>query len=491
MSLTKEERNLILDNDSDHQHCYCSHHPITNTIRSFFKTDLTDPNFRKKPIIISLSGGPDSIVLLYIARSLGLNLIAGHINYGNRDEAEIEETYVHNVCDELGVTFEVLKITEMKRGEIKRDVYEKFTAKMRFDFYKSLMKKYSAVAVLYGHHRGDIFENIVTNSMLWNRNFSDLVVIKPRTIKNGVPIWRPMLNNYKKDIYDYSHKYNIPYLKDTTPEWSNRGKIRNIIVPTLQDMGLVKENVVKKAYAEESLFEMIKTNILDDIVKYSIISNDRNGFAVSLRVIVRKNRVHREIISLYFTEMLHLMGSGKLSDKSTDNLMKILNSDLSLTKNIVLKKDLRCIIYDDYLIVYNLNWKPIIKRNLHSFIGSINGMAIWEGTSSFFGINHINSLATSSFLKNGLKFLFEVKPTIKTGFSSKTNIGLKIIPRKLSISIPKTKKVNTYWRYLVSMILVLIGIIMIFIARPFSSVMILSFIPLFHVRFYQYVYIKF
>jgi tRNA(Ile)-lysidine synthase TilS/MesJ len=54
--------------------------------------------------------------------------------------------------------------------------------------------------------------------------------------KIGVLIWRPLLAHTKDDIYDFAHKYGVPYLRDTTPSWSTRGKLRNMLVPLLIDI---------------------------------------------------------------------------------------------------------------------------------------------------------------------------------------------------------------------------------------------------------------
>ena len=44
---------------------------------------------------------------------------------------------------------------------------------------------------------------------------------------NHVRIWRPMLAHTKADVYAHAHAYGVPYFKDSTPEWSTRGKLRN------------------------------------------------------------------------------------------------------------------------------------------------------------------------------------------------------------------------------------------------------------------------
>ena len=49
--------------------------------------------------------------------------------------------------------------------------------------------------------------------------------MKAEEVQFGVRIVRPFLTAEKRDIYRLSEIY-IPYLKNTTPSWSNRGKFR-------------------------------------------------------------------------------------------------------------------------------------------------------------------------------------------------------------------------------------------------------------------------
>ncbi|KAK3235218.1 hypothetical protein CYMTET_54546, partial [Cymbomonas tetramitiformis] len=54
------------------------------------------------------------------------------------------------------------------------------------------------------------------------------------SVVSGVTICRPLLPVDKSLVLDFAHKYGIPYFKDTTPTWSNRGKLRNQLLPLLQ-----------------------------------------------------------------------------------------------------------------------------------------------------------------------------------------------------------------------------------------------------------------
>ena len=44
-----------------------------------------------------------------------------------------------------------------------------------------------------------------------------------------------MINFYKETIYNFAHKNSVPYFKDTTPDWSVRGKYRNKVHDNLED----------------------------------------------------------------------------------------------------------------------------------------------------------------------------------------------------------------------------------------------------------------
>lgn len=52
----------------------------------------------------------------------------------------------------------------------------------------------------------------------------------PENTVNGVRVWRPMLPFGKDVVYDFAHKFGVPYFKDTTPSWSTRGKLRRELV---------------------------------------------------------------------------------------------------------------------------------------------------------------------------------------------------------------------------------------------------------------------
>jgi tRNA(Ile)-lysidine synthetase-like protein len=209
-----------------------------------------------KPIMVSLSGGVDSMVILWILNQLkhkyALRLMAVHVNYCNRDD--IEESFVVSWCTSLGVDICVRRIREIQRDisielEI-RNVYETYTRDCRYQTYREAWKKVCFPAnefkvelesnpwITMGHNQDDCFENIITNicnKQKYEELDGMLEVSEQGNGNNALTFWRPMLNIPKKEIYAFAKQALIPYLQDSTPKWSCRGRIRDNVRPALEE----------------------------------------------------------------------------------------------------------------------------------------------------------------------------------------------------------------------------------------------------------------
>ena len=68
------------------------------------------------------------------------------------------------------------------------------------------------------------------------RNYDNLSGMNYLINIDGINFWRPMLNIPKKDIIQFANNNNLKYFSDSTPKWSTRGKIRDELVPILNDL---------------------------------------------------------------------------------------------------------------------------------------------------------------------------------------------------------------------------------------------------------------
>lgn len=207
----------------------CEYFPLKYTLDNWnitgvYNDKILDLLQYNNKVLVSLSGGVDSMVMLTLLKSKGIDVEAVHIIYGNRPESEDEYNFLVEFCYRLGVKLYVYRIMWLRRGEIDREFYEDMTRNIRFSVYRACTVD-EMPNVLLGHIREDTIENIWTN-IAHCQHLGNLKKMEPEEIQLGVKILRPFLQISKSDIYRISHKLYIPYLKNTTPSWSNRGKFR-------------------------------------------------------------------------------------------------------------------------------------------------------------------------------------------------------------------------------------------------------------------------
>ena len=111
-------------------------------------------------IVVGVSGGPDSMVLLDILNKyknkLDLKIIVAHINHNVRQCSYIDENIVKDYAKESNIIFESMKIEE----KIQKN-FEMEARKIRYDFFKALIEKYDAKYLFTAHHGDDLMETIL------------------------------------------------------------------------------------------------------------------------------------------------------------------------------------------------------------------------------------------------------------------------------------------------------------------------------------------
>lgn len=307
-------------------------------------------SFGKTSICVSFSGGVDSMVLLYLLSQLrSVHVIAFHLNYGNRETAYAESQFCQAMAKQFGIDIVVRDITEIKRQrDVDREIYEDVTRRIRFGCYDKIQNesiKHTVISL--GHNYDDCLENIVTN-ITKQRKLGNLRGMSAIRVENGVEITRPFLELSKADIYEIANACGLPYLYDSTPEWSERGRKRDILFPQLNDFD---PRILSGLYTLSKLISDM-SDVFNDTIKKDYewdaddneykISNIKNKF--HLRAIL--NTICRNNADEYF------------SCKSIDNLWNetlIIRKKQCGHKIVKLNKKYEIdIVFDNYNISYRL-----------------------------------------------------------------------------------------------------------------------------------------
>lgn len=279
-------------------------------------------------VVVSLSGGVDSNVLLYILKRLSqeypIRPVAFHLNYKNRLVAPMEQQLVQAYCNKLEVPLYVYEIEYLKRGEIQREAYEAITRKIRFQCYRC----FPDASVVLGHIQDDCIENIFTN-LATNKHMWNLKRMYSVSMQDGVRLLRPFITTVKQDIYDYAEQHGIPHLLNTTPTWSNRGKFRNHFLPAFADQysesGII--NMVSFAEQLENYGRMIQETIVEPKIRM-LMNHDKISFYES-----ELNNAH--LIREIFTGYCHRHGIGMPTEKSIRDFIERYRKELTSPSNHV------------------------------------------------------------------------------------------------------------------------------------------------------------
>lgn len=332
-------------------------HPLDKGSSAEILSKYLSSNTKAKgKVAVSLSGGVDSMVMLYLLVQQKANPIAIHIVYGNRKESQEEYKFLSHYCYKLNVPLYVYKIQWLKRGEVDRKFYEQMTRDIRFFVYKAIN-----LPVCLGHIQDDVVENIWTN-FANGKHLHNLKKMEKEEVQQEVCILRPFLEAEKKDIYQVSKEFGIPYLKNTTPSWSNRGKFReHFHSSTLVQFG---EGVDKKVVEVASFYEKQNQMLLKLLYEPIIQSFNKKDMTLDISPAIQAD-LDASGWSYIFETMCHKeLAVSKPSIHSVKNFCERLQSFYKKKERIQvdLNKNLSLTVYSNSYEkekVYLQFWKNI------------------------------------------------------------------------------------------------------------------------------------
>mmetsp|Transcript_33117 Transcript_33117/g.60745 ORF Transcript_33117/g.60745 Transcript_33117/m.60745 type:complete len:459 (-) Transcript_33117:739-2115(-) len=170
---------------------------------------------------------------------------------------------------------------------------------------------------MLGHHRGDLRENVISNAHKGCGPL-DLSGMTAVSRNDGVNLFRPLLPIEKTHILDYSHTFGVPYFKDTTPHWSTRGKLRNRLLPLLEEIYGEGSLNNLSSLAEES--DDAKALIHQSVMGPFMEQVNRYPMGISFETSQWKD-FGSFFWKFVLQQVLHSAGLGMFSEKSVESFL--------------------------------------------------------------------------------------------------------------------------------------------------------------------------
>ncbi|MBU1122429.1 MAG: tRNA lysidine(34) synthetase TilS [Candidatus Omnitrophota bacterium] len=229
---------------------------IENTVKNTIKEyGLIN---KKDKVMLGVSGGQDSMCLLYLFHGLreefaakrpasSLQLVCVHFNHSLRKEADREESFVKDVCKKLKIKF----ISDKKdvKSFYKGDSLEQTARNLRLEFFLKCFRQTKIKKIALAHHKDDLVETILMR-IIRGTGLKGLRGFSPNSKFRGLNIIRPLIGVNKEDVLQWLKKKKIAYCIDKSnfEDKFFRNNLRLNLMPVLRKLNpCVEDNVYNLA----------------------------------------------------------------------------------------------------------------------------------------------------------------------------------------------------------------------------------------------------
>lgn len=328
-------------------------------------------------IVMGVSGGADSMSLLFLLHSFGYDVRVVHVNHCIRGlDAEKDAEFIREYCNNAEIPCEVVvrDIPQIARNN--HESLEEAGREVRYNEFEKLadsIEKEEAkkVYIAVGHHMNDQAETILHN-LVRGTGIHGLTGMAPKQDR----IIRPLLCLTRMEIDSFVKENKIPFVTDYTNNETRytRNSIRHRIIP---DMENINERAIEHISNTAKRLRQID-NYLEKISKelYSkYVTVNSGSFELSLEIFDKEERIIvEEVVRLIVKNC-----TGRLKDISSDHIGLIYEfHDKQTGKRLDLPYGLRIVKnYNDLQFIVDDNLNALSENEINTVL------KVLEVTDSF------------------------------------------------------------------------------------------------------------
>ncbi|GHN00873.1 tRNA(Ile)-lysidine synthase [Cytophagales bacterium WSM2-2] len=194
----------------------------------------------KDKILLAVSGGLDSMVMLHLFRECSFKISVAHVNFQLRGkESDGDELFVKEFCVENSISFFANHFDTLAYAAEKSLSTQMAARELRYQWFDKLIQEHSFNRLATAHHLNDSIETALLNLV----RGSGLEGLDGISSKNG-NIIRPLLFATRERIEAYAKENNIAWREDSSNASDDyqRNLIRHKVVPLLKELNPSLEN---------------------------------------------------------------------------------------------------------------------------------------------------------------------------------------------------------------------------------------------------------
>lgn len=285
-------------------------------------TGIIKPNDR---LLLAVSGGVDSMVMLNLFQSLPYYFEVAHMNFGLRaEESDTDQAFVEEYCRTNNIAYHIKKVDTSYYVNQEKVSIQMAARSLRYTWFEELKSEHKLDKLATAHHSDDSIETIFIN-LFRGTGISGLKGI----VSNDIAV-RPLLCFSRNEITTFATQESIKWREDSSniKEDYLRNKLRHSILPLFDDvskqwkssvlqLGSVIESteVILDEYYQNHLNEFFDGHKID-IIALKNLSNSKWMFQ---RLLTTFNFTYSTSLDIFN----HLdIPKGKFYESTTHRLVK-------------------------------------------------------------------------------------------------------------------------------------------------------------------------
>jgi tRNA(Ile)-lysidine synthase len=259
-------------------------------------------------VLVAVSGGQDSSVLLFILNKLKdvlkIELTVAHVNHQLRgDESQRDEDFVRTLAEQYGLACYVDRPNVVECSHTRGISIQHAGRDLRYRFFHELAHQHHYNRIAIAHNRDDQVETFIIR-MIKGTGINGLSSIP---IKRGLII-RPFLHAYRHEIETYGKALGITYVEDSSnrKDGYERNFLRHHIVPLMEKLNpQFREKVISllsDITTVNTVFDKEAHAFLDQHVRF--IDKQAHTSVISLQSL--ESEVRFRVVSKLLTGLIPL-----------------------------------------------------------------------------------------------------------------------------------------------------------------------------------------
>jgi len=230
-----------------------------------------DPFLKDKKIVVALSGGIDSVVLLHYLNNHYPNQVRViHCNHHISDHSNEWQDFSKKICEKLNLDIDILDLDIPQSNNLEEAA--------RVKRYESLKASINIDEVICtAHHQNDQAETLLIQLLRGSGSRGLSAMPKLKTFGEGL-LYRPFIDIEKSEIKDYALENHLEWVEDDSnnDEKFTRNFLRHKILPQLEKLyPHVHKNIARASKHQSELSKISDDLAILDIESLGLLKNNR------------------------------------------------------------------------------------------------------------------------------------------------------------------------------------------------------------------------